>query len=287
LDGLIIFDGKHDHKNFFGLMTLGQKLRKYRFDIVVDFQNNRRSHWLSFLSFARENYGFKRGLWGFLKLNGVKDVDHSMQPVPHQFLILEKLGILYNPSMFLELWPSEQDKKYVNELLESEWLGNVTNIVGINVAASSKWGTKNWPVESMAKLCDLLSAQNIRIVLTGMEKDKLLARHLMSLTKAKPADLTGKTDVTQLAALISRCRAYVTPDSAPMHVAAAMGTPFVAFFGPTSSARHLPPARKMRVIEKKPSCAPCYSSECKVKTHECMTTISPEEVAHRIKELME
>lgn len=90
----------------------------------------------------------------------------------------------------------------------------------------------------------------------------------------------------QLAALIKRCRVYVTPDSAPLHIAAAMRTPVVTFFGPTSSIRHLPPIAHYRVIERKLICAPCYSKECRIKTHACMRDISPEEVAQHIQELM-
>ena len=287
LDGLIEYDPEHEHKGFRGLLHLSRKLRKYRFDQVIDFQNNRKSHMLTFLSFARESYGYRRGLWGHLISNPVRDPSDQMPPVRHQFQVLEMLEIPYKEDYLLELWPSAQDQKYADSLLDSEWMGNAANIIGINIAASAKWETKNWPLERIARLCDILAGQNIRVVLTGMDKDKEAARQLLSLTKTKPADLTGKTDILQLAALIKRCRVYVTPDSAPMHVAAAVRTPFVAFFGPTSSLRHLPPSKHFRVIEKKPSCAPCYSSRCRVGTHVCMKDISPEEVAGKVKELMD
>ncbi|HLD69165.1 MAG TPA: glycosyltransferase family 9 protein, partial [Candidatus Omnitrophota bacterium] len=210
----------------------------------------------------------------------------EMGPVEHQFQILKMLGIEYKPDFFLELWPSPKDEEYVQTLLDGEWLGNATHIVGINLAASAKWETKNWPLEHIARLCNILSAKNIRVILTGTPKDKETARKLLSMVKSKPADLIGKTDVPQLAALIKRCQVFVTPDSAPMHVAAAVGTPFIAFFGPTEANRHLPPAKRFVVLNKKLPCSPCYSSNCRIHTHACMNEISPEEVAKNIFNLM-
>ncbi len=286
IDGLIIFDHKEKDSSLPAIFDFAKKLRTYSFDMVIDFQNNRYSQLLSFLSFPKKSFGYKRRPFGFLLSNPVIAPNHDLPPVEHQFQILKMLGIEYSPACMLELWPTEADERYVLDLLDGEWLGNNTNIVGVNMAASAKWETKNWPLEHLAKLCDLLAAQNIRVVVTGMEKDREDARKLLSLTKSKPADLVGKTNILQLAALIRKCKVYITPDSAPMHLAAAMNTPFIAFFGPTSSRRHLPPARSVRVIEKTLPCAPCYSSECKIKTHDCMKNITPAEVAKHIEELM-
>jgi lipopolysaccharide heptosyltransferase II len=197
------------------------------------------------------------------------------------------LGIEERKNAALGLWPSAGDFDHVQTLLDSEWLGHAKNIVGVNLAASAKWGTKNWPAEYIARLCDLLAADNIRVVLTGQPKDKPLVKQVMDLTKSKPANLVGKTSILQLAALIKRCRVYLTPDSAPMHLAAAMGVPFIAFFGPTDAVRHLPPAKRSTVLKRDLSCAPCYGTTCKIGTHACMREITPEEVFAKVKELME
>ncbi|MCR4336829.1 MAG: glycosyltransferase family 9 protein, partial [Candidatus Omnitrophica bacterium] len=242
---------------------------------------------LSFLTLAKETYGYNNGKNGFLLTSPVKNPNHQLPPVEHQFQVLDMLDIKYKKDILLELWPSKNDHRRVQELLESEWLANYSQIIGINVAASEKWKTKNWPVEHMARLCDLLASQNKRVILTGIEKDKELAQRLMSLTKTKPANFVGKTNVMELAVLIKHCQVFVTPDSAPMHIAAAMKVPFVALFGPTSSIRHLPPATSCHVFEKKPPCAPCYSAQCKVKTHICMLAIAPEDVVKKINELIE
>ena len=284
LDGLIIYDDSY--KGWFKLWRLARKLQKYRFDKAIDFQNNRKSHLLSFLSLARETYGFNNNKWGGLLTHPVRNLFTDMAPVPHQFQILNKLAVNMDEDSYLEVWPTQEDESYIDELFNAEWLGNVKNIVGINMAASSKWKTKNWPIEHIARLCDMLAAKNIRVIITGMNKDKYLARYLLTLTKSKPAIFVGKTDILQLAALIKRCKVFITPDSAPMHVAAAVKTPFIVFFGPTDPARHIPPAKAFVVLNKKLSCSPCYSSRCRILTHACMKEITPDQVMKEIEHLL-
>ena len=287
LDGLIIDDTRPKHKGWFRAIRLSHRLRKYRFDKIVDFQNSRKSHLLAFLSFPRESYGYDNGKWSKLLTNPLREYRNDIPAVDHQFQLLQALGITPPQELSLELWPSDKDRKYVQDLFDAEWLGNVTRIVGINIAASQKWQTKNWPVEHIARLCDLLAGKSIRVVITGMAKDKPLVEQLLARTKSKPAVFAGRTDVLQLAALIERCKVYITPDSAPLHIAAAMRTPLVAFFGPTDSRRHQPPARNMVILEKKPACAPCYSPRCLIMTHTCLRGITPEEVAGKIELLMD
>ena len=253
---------------------------------MIDFQNNRKSHLLAFLSLARETYGFYNGKWSFLISHPLKEFRNDIDPVAHQFQLLGLLNIPFNEDHRLQLWPSAKDKDYARRLLESEWLGNSRDIVGVNISASVKWPTKNWPVEYIARLCDLLAPRNIRVIVTGMGKDKNMTNDLMMLTKTKPAIFVGKTDILQLAALIERCRVFITPDSAPLHVATAVGTPVIAFFGPTDPARHGPPSKKNILLNRKLPCSPCYSSYCKIKTHACMREITPEEVAKEVEILL-
>ena len=120
------------------------------------------------------------------------------------------LGIDYDPDIRLKLWPRAIDEAYVQSLLDSEWLSGDHIFVGLNVSASRQWPTKNWPLEHMAKLCDILGHKNIRVILTGEDKDKILARKLIARAHAKPASFVGKTTILQLAALIKRCRVYIS-----------------------------------------------------------------------------
>jgi len=269
-------------RNLKDLWQMSGQLRRCHFDKVIDLQNNRFSHLLSFLTWAKESYGYNNGKFGFLLSRKIKNNIRNIPPVEHQFRILKMLGIDHDPLTRLELHPSPKDEAYVQELLDSEWLSTGQIFVGLNISASAKWPTKNWPLEQMAKLCDILGQKNIRVVLTGEDKDKALSRSLVARARAKPASLVGKTSILQLAALIKHCQAYISPDSAPLHIAAGMQVPLIALFGPTDARRHMPPSEKQFVLYKPMKCAPCYSSVCKIKTHACMKDISPEEVAKKV-----
>lgn len=286
VDEIIVYDVKGKHRGWWGLLKMAKKLRTHRFDKVIDFQNNHKSHLLGFLSFARERYGYKNKKWGTLLTQGVMGKHGDLNPVQHQFEVLKLIDIKTQGDESIELWPSASDKKYVEALLDAEWLGNAKNIVGINIASSPKWVSKNWPVEHIAKLCDMLAEKNIRVCLTGVDKDKATAGYLMQLTRSKPANFVGKTDILQLAVLIKRCGVFISPDSAPLHVAAAMDVPFVALFGPTDSCRHTPPAKKYFILDKKLACAPCYSPSCKILTQACMRDITPDEVMKSVQDLI-
>ena len=286
LDEIIVYDPMQKHKRWWKLWKLGKVLRQHNFDKVIDFQNNRKSHLLSFLSFCPERYGYRNKKWGFLLSRGIKDDQGPMPAIEHQFRILNEMGISLESAPELEMWLSKEDSRYIQELMDSFWVAPGTRLVGVNVSASARWLTKNWPVESITKLCDLLATKNIRVFLTGLEKDKGSARKILQSAKSKPIDLTGKTNILQLAALIKKAAVFVTPDSASMHIAAAVKTPFVALFGPTDPFRHLPPSGRRKVIYLKPDCAPCYQGQCSIKTHICMKNITPEQVASDIESLM-
>jgi lipopolysaccharide heptosyltransferase II len=287
LEDLIIYDPEHKHKSgWWGIWRLSKKLRGFQFDKVIDFQNNYKSHMLSFLSFCPERYGYRNQKWGCLLNDGIKDLDKSVDPVTHQFRILNLLGIEPTGKERLELWSSSKDRIYIEQILESQWIADNTILVGIQLSASGRWQSKAWPLDYIAQLCDLLAVKNIRVVLTGSRSDQGAARQLLKLTNAKPADLTGKTSIAQLFALLKKCHTFVAMDSAPLHVAAAANVPVIALFGPTDPARHMPPIEKGRVLYRPVSCSPCYSPTCLIKTHECLRQIKPLEVAQVVEEMI-
>ena len=299
IDELLVCDFKNRDKGIRGFLGLARILRKKNFDITLDLQNNRRSHLLSFLSLAPDRYGYANKKCSLLLNHRIKDSKAPQEPLMHQFKILNMLGIELKEAS-LELWPSEEDQREMDEFLGSQWLSRETKLmalamreakplpyrlIGINISASLRWRTKNWPLDYTAKLCDDLSLRQLRVVITGTEKDLPQANLLINNVKAvKPINACGKTTVNQLACLIKKCSVYISPDSAPLHIAAAVKTPFVALFGPTDPKRHLPPAKKFIVIKKDLTCSPCYKSKCKNK--ECMELIMPQEVLEAVEQLL-
>jgi len=269
------FDGKD--RGVVGMLKLAGNLRRCDFDIVVDLQNNRKSHLLAFLCFAKLRFGYKNGKFSFLLNRAIKDIKKPLGPIEHQFRVLSSLGITPG-SKQLELWPSEIDDKFVRDFLAAQWLGQDQPLIGINIGSSERWATKRWPIQNIARLCDEISRKfGARVVITGIRKDINAAMKLAALTKSRPIIACGKTNVTQLAALIKLCRVFITGDSAPVHIATAVGTPFVALFGPTDPRRHLAPSSKGTVIRKNLRCSPCYQPRC-ILNYRCMRKISVEEV---------
>jgi lipopolysaccharide heptosyltransferase II len=281
---LIVCDFKNKDKGTKGFLSLTTALRKRRFDMVIDLQNNRRSHVLSYLTLAPQRFGYDNQKLGFLLNRRIKDQNPGIDPVTHQFRILKMLDIdLKNPH--LELWPTEEDQNYVDEFLKEQWLSANQKIIGINISASKRWLTKSWPLRHIKELCEELGHRDIRIVLTGTDQDSALADTLVAgIKNTKLINACAKTTINQLACLIKRCSVYISSDSAPLHIAAAMDTPFVALFGPTDSGRHLPPAKDFVVMKKDLPCSPCYRPKC--NSRKCMELIKPEEVLEAIDKLL-
>ena len=274
VDDLIVYDNEK-HKGLKGLWKLAKELRRHNFDIVIDLQNNRKSHVLSFLSLSLLRCGYDNSKLSFLMNKTIKLSPIDMLPVQQQFRLLESLEI--NPDGDkLELWPSKDDDSYAAKLIDSFWVGKKERLVGINLSASQRWLTKCWPLKNFAQLCDEFAKKNTRVIITGTKEDLATAKELSSMTKSKPLIATGKTNIMQLASVIKRLHAFITADSAPLHIAAAMETPFIALFGPTSPARHMPPAKKCVVIKKDLECSPCYKPKC--NNCRCMLDISVQEV---------
>ncbi len=286
VDDVVVYDHKGKDKGPSGFWRMIKELNKYHFDKVIDFQNNTRSHLLAALCFPRFSYGYANKKMGRLLTDGIPDDQTHLPPVAHQFRILEKLGIIYDDDFLLEMWPRRDDHDFALKLLHDQWIDEKNHIiVGINISASDRWPSKNWPLASLAELCDRLAADGIRVLITGMDKDRALARQLALRTKSKPALIIGKTNILQLAALVARCRVFITPDSAPLHVASAMKVPVVALFGPTDPRRHIPPG-KVSVLTKEMSCRPCYQSRCRMAVQACLKDITAYEVYLKVKEIL-
>ena len=252
---------------------------------MVDLQNSSKSHLFAFLSAAPHRYGYRKGKYWFLLNRTIGEAKGPLAPVDHQFRVLSMMGIEDAPKK-LELWPSAADIENVKNMLDTEWVGENQTLIGINPSASPRWATKKWPAENFARLCDLLGEREIRTVLIGgrSEADAKAAADILSLARSKPINLAGRTSLPELAALVKRFKCLVTSDSAPMHMAAAMSTPFVVLFGPTDPDRHLPPSGNCAVVKRELGCSPCYKPVC--SDIRCMREITVEDVLKAIDGVM-
>jgi len=275
IDEIIPYDRRYRHRGIKGLLKIAGTVRRKGFDISLDFQNNKTSHIIAWLGCVPKRYGYSNRRLGFLLNNKLRYVKMNLGPVEEQFKILRKAGInTIGMSKSLELWPSKEDFLYVDDFLKDEWISESQKLVGINIGAS--WQTKRWPLKYFARLIDMLSSKDIRTVITGSEEEIGLGEELIDMTNSRVINAIGETTILQLAALIKRCKVFITSDSAPMHIASAMGVDFIALFGPTDPKRHFEPTNKGTVIYKDVRCGPCYKSDCKKMI--CMKKITVDEV---------
>ena len=259
------------------VFEMAKLLAKEDFDIVVDLQNNKISHLLAFLSGARVRAGHDNRKWSFFLNKKTKDgASGTLSPIDHQFQVLKLLGI-EAVDRTLEFWTDREEEAGMKDFFNSQWVSESQVLVGINPGSSLRWPTKQWPIENFAKLCDELAKRNIRVVLTGSADDAPLAEELLAMTRNKPINALGRTTITELAALVRRCRVFISSDSAPMHIASSVDVPLIAIFGPTDPKRHLVPPSSYQVFWKEIQCSPCYLRSCPIGLI-CMRKITVQEI---------
>ncbi|OIO34765.1 MAG: hypothetical protein AUJ70_00275 [Candidatus Omnitrophica bacterium CG1_02_40_15] len=286
IDELILYDRKGRDKGLKGLLKTSGILRRKNFDMSIDFQNNKTSHIISWLGAIPERFGYDNARLSFFVNNRIKYLKIKATPLVEQFRLLKSINIdTMNTSRYLEIWPSKEDFSYIDKLLKNAWVSSSQILVGINIGSSHRWETKRWPLKNFARLSDMLAEKDIRVVLTGSKDAMDSVKDFIKISGIKPVNAVGLTSITQLGALIKRCRVFLTGDSAPMHVASSMGVDFIALFGPTDPARHFEPTEKGIAIRKDLRCSPCYKSKC--KRNVCMERISVEEVYKLVMEKIE
>jgi len=152
----------------------------------------------------------------------------------------------------------------------------------VHVHPTSRWQFKCWPAASMAQLVRRLQAAGLPVVLTAAPDaaERTLVRAIQEQLDRPVLDLSGQLSLKQLAALTAQARLFVGVDSAPMHIAAAMGTPVVALFGPSGDHMWGPWTPKRRVVARDDyDCRPCGIDGCGGgKISDCLVTLPVERV---------
>jgi heptosyltransferase-2 len=160
----------------------------------------------------------------------------------------------------------------------AELLGGGGPWLGLNPGAFH--GTaKRWLPERYAAVGDTLARRaGARIAILGGAAERPLGQAIAGAMRAPARVLTGETTLTEMAGVLSRLALLVTNDSGPMHVAAALGVPVVAVFGPTDPRETGPVGDGHRVVREPVHCSPCGQRECPID-HRCMTRIGADRVA--------
>ena len=261
-----------------------RELRDTRYDLVIDFHGLLKSGLLIGLSKGKRKVGFGKGMehaeYSYLFLNErVPAVDMETHALTRNMMLVRALGIPADEIAY-RLPVGEQERRLVAELLVRCGDQGSKTLVAINPVA--KWATKLWSNAKFAELADRLIAEHdALIVFTGSQSDRNVITRIGSLMKHEATNLAGETNLKTLAALYERTGVAVVTDTGPMHLAAALGTPVVALFGPTAPWRTGPFGSGHQVVRIGLECSPCFKRQCP-SSIECMEEISVEQVLHGI-----
>ncbi len=159
----------------------------------------------------------------------------------------------------------------------------------IHVHPTSRWLFKAWPEAHNAELLRRLAHDGHRIVLTAApdDRERAMVARIVAQAGVPVTDLSGQLTLRELAALAARARLFFGVDSAPMHIAAAVGTPVVALFGPSGEKQWGPWRVPHRVVTTDHPCRPCGNDGCGGgKVSECLTQLPVDRVQSAIHELL-
>ena len=287
-DELIAYDPRGAEKGFGGRERLAERLRAEKFDAALLLQNAIDAAWLAWRAGIPERIGYARDGRGILLTKSIAVPKAGEIPAHEQFYYLE----LVRRAGWSErvAGESEISLTVLRESAEAaeqkliaagvRALGNgATDALRVAIGAGASYGSaKCWLPERFAEVANrLMSESGAEIILFGTAGETAVSNAIVAGMKRPPIDLTGKTAIADLPALLSRCQLFIGNDSGAMHVASAVGLPVVAIFGPTDPFGTAPVTPKCTIVQEKPYCSPCFLRRCPTD-HRCMKSVTPESV---------
>ncbi|MEO6222028.1 MAG: lipopolysaccharide heptosyltransferase II [Vicinamibacterales bacterium] len=252
-------------------------MRDGKFDLGVLFPNSFRSAWVLRRAGVRERWGMARGFRGVLLTRRSRAGGKGGHHADYYRALVRGLGIECDNSP-PTLAVSETSKAGAVTLLSRAGVAGDARLIG--VAPGAAYGqAKQWPPKRMAEvIARLVREHDATCLLVGAAHDRTAAREIESWLRSnapdaqlRVIDFVGRTDLGSLVGLAAMCRVFVSNDSGAMHVAAALGTPVVAMFGPTDE-RATRPLGAAEVLTADVFCRPCHLRDCPID-HRCMKRI--------------
>lgn len=254
-----------------------RELRAERYDLVLDLQRHLKSGLFSWFSRGRRVVGFHRR--DAKELNWIFSNEQISHPerepskLEHYLMFLDYLGVSRDSTPDFGIRPAVEG--LVDQTLRKFGVQSGCYLAVLG----STWPTKDYPEEGYQRVLTLLTKGQVVLVGAGSHRaeGERLARG-----RANVINLVGQTDLCQLLALLSAASVAFGPDSGPAHLAGAVGTPYVALFGPTSPERVAPFGSEQLVVRSAVGCSPCYRRSCPGLDSVCMKLIAPEAVVAMI-----
>jgi heptosyltransferase-2 len=262
--------------------TETERLRSARAGTIVLLPNSFRAAWTARRSGIAERWGYATAGRGFLLTRRVARSRSAVHQAEYYAALARGLGCEVPQPAVPQLEASPRSRESAAAMLAAAGLAPVTPLVGF--APGAAYGhAKQWPPQRVAEVIARLAAVGIAAVLVGARDDRDTGRAIESSLPARPGgrmvNLIGRTSLRDLVGVIARCAAFVSNDSGAMHIAAALGVPLTAIFGPTDERATAPsaPAGAVDLLVKDVFCRPCMLRECPID-HRCMKRIDVDSV---------
>ncbi|MFZ2448661.1 MAG: lipopolysaccharide heptosyltransferase I [Syntrophobacteraceae bacterium] len=250
------------------LRTLARGLRRERYDIVIDLQGLFRSAMIGLFTGSAERVGWQSAREGARFTYKYRVGFHpEIHAVERNIQLAEFVGCRMREPSFP--FPPIEISPDILRILPREYAV---------IAPFAATAVKSWPARNFAELVSRLPLPS---VIVGGASDARLADEMAAGSNGRAISLAGKTGLRELAAIISRARFFVSADTGPMHMAAALNVPVFAIFGPTNPVRTGPYGSIHTVIRKEMPCSPCYKRR-PCDDWGCMSDITPEMVLKAI-----
>ena len=267
LDEILVFDPRGRHAGFAGRLRLIRELRGRSFDIAVLFQKAFEAALLARAGGAARRFGYATDRRSWLLTDAIPETDEvRARHHARVFLDLAAAAGAVSDDLKLRFPLSDADRAGARQALAAAGVAETDPLIAVHPGASKL--PRAWHPERFAAVAS--GAARLvggRAVILGSGQDAHLAR-IMASAAPDLVDLTGRTSVREMAAVFELSRLFLGSDSGPMHVAAALGTPVVAIFGPGIPAKTAPfvdPGR-YRILTRSFPCSPCrqaFFKECR------------------------
>ncbi len=284
LDDVIIDDYENHHRGIRGFFTLVKQIKEKKFDVGILLRPTLRLALLLFLGGIKYRIGtgyrfyqifFNRKVYVHRKINLRHETEYNLN-------LLRPLGIgppKISPKMFL----SSEEEKFARQILDEFKITPEDTVVVIHPGSGNS--SLNLPAKRFAQVADrLVEKVNAKIVFTGMDREKGLVDFIKNNMEHTAFNLTGRTNLRELAAVLKNCDVVISNSTGPMHLAVALGTHTVAIFCPIFAAgpiRWGPYGEGHQVIQPPvPICFKCKPRSC--PHYDCMEKIKTEQIVSKV-----
>ena len=278
LNEIITFDRFAKDKDTGEMLRTVRMLRERAFTLAIDLQRKFRTALLMYFSGATERIGK-----GALCTVRVPEQGNK-HATAHYFDLLHAAGI---PAVDQRLELFFAESEYADASRRFDTAGVTQTGLKVGVFPGAGWKLREWMPDRFAAIGDrLVQHFNAEVLIFGGQKESELVHTVANLMDARAIPFAGTLQIRELAACIEKCDLFLTNDTGPMHIAAAVGTPTVSLFGPGNHIRFQPLGGLHQTIRHDVPCNPCKQFTDKCKDNICMKKITVDEVWQSISDTL-